>query len=79
MKLTPIDLGNGILLFKNALKDPKKTYEFILDSKTNDDPFFGKDVWHDWQPWGNYAKAYQLIGAFLLKPAIWAPISCGWE
>jgi hypothetical protein len=61
MKLTPIDLGNGILLFKNALKDPKKTYEFILDSKTNDDPFFGKDVWHDWQPWGNYAKAYPNI------------------
>ena len=58
MKLTPIDLGNGILLFKNVLKDPKKTYEFILDSKTNDDPFFGKDIWHDWQPWGNYAKAY---------------------
>jgi hypothetical protein len=58
MKLTPIDLGNGILLFKNVLKDPKKTYEFILDSKTNDDPFFGKDIWHEWQPWGNYAKAY---------------------
>lgn len=58
MKLTPIDLGNGILLFKNVLKDPKKTYEFILDSKTNDDSFFGKDIWHDWSPWGNYAKAY---------------------
>lgn len=58
MKLTPIDLGNGIFLFKNVLKDPKKTYEFILDSKTNNDPFFGKDVWHDWQPWGNYAKSY---------------------
>jgi hypothetical protein len=58
MKLTPIDLGNGILLFKNVLKDPKKTYEFIIDSKTNDDPFFGKDIWHDWSPWGNYAKAY---------------------
>ena len=61
MNLTPIDLGNGILLFKNVLKDPKKTYEFILDSKTNDDPFFGKDVWHDWSPWGNYAKAYPNI------------------
>lgn len=61
MKLTPIDLGNGILLFKNVLKDPKKTYEFILDSKTNDDPFFGKDIWHDWSPWGNYAKAYPNI------------------
>ena len=42
MELEPIDLGNGILLFKNVLKDPKKTYQFILDSKTNDDPYFGK-------------------------------------
>lgn len=58
MELTPIDLGNGILLFKNALKDPKKTYQFVLDSKTNDDPYFGKDKWYDWSPWGNYAKAY---------------------
>ena len=58
MELTPIDLGNGILLFKNVLQDAKKTYEFVLDSKTNDDPYFGKDIWYDWQPWGNYAKAY---------------------
>jgi hypothetical protein len=58
MKLTPIDLGNGILLFKNVFKEPEKVYQFILDSKTNDDPYFGKDIWYDWQPWGNYAKAY---------------------
>ena len=55
-----IDLGNGVLLFKNVLEDPEKVYKFILDSKTSDDPWFGKDVWHDWQPWGNYAKAYPL-------------------
>jgi hypothetical protein len=75
MKLTPIDLGNGILLFKNVLKDPKKTYEFILDSKTNNDPYFGKDVWHDWQPWGNYAKAYpNLSGEYKTSDAYGAEL-----
>jgi hypothetical protein len=58
MQLEPLDLGSGVLLFKNVLKDPKKVYDFILDSKTNNDPFFGQKHWHDWQPWGNYAKAY---------------------
>ena len=75
MNLTPIDLGNGILLFKNVLKDPKKTYEFILDSKTNDDPYFGKDIWHDWQPWGNYAKAYpNLSGEYKTSDAYGAEL-----
>jgi len=75
MKLTPIDLGNGILLFKNVLKDPKKTYEFILDSKTNDDPYFGKDIWHDWHPWGNYAKAYpNLSGEYKTSDAYGAEL-----
>jgi len=59
MELTPINLGNGILLFKNVLKDPQETYNFILDSKNNnDDPYFNKDKWTTWLPWGNYAKAY---------------------
>jgi hypothetical protein len=58
--LKPIDLGNGVFLFKNVLDDAEKTYKFILDSKTNDDPYFGKDIWYDWQPWGNYAKAYPV-------------------
>jgi len=58
MELEPIDLGFGVLLFKNVLKDPKKVYDFILDSKTNNDPFFGQKHWYDWKPWGNYAKAY---------------------
>ncbi len=58
MELNPIELGNGILLFPNVLKNPKKTYDFILDSKINDDPYFGKDIWHLWLPWGNYSKAY---------------------
>lgn len=59
--LTPIDLGNGVLVFKNVLDDPEKTYKYILDSKNDaEDPWFGKDIWHDWQPWGNYAKAYPL-------------------
>ena len=60
MNLNPIDLGNGILLFKNVFKDKEKVYEFIKNSKTSDDPYFGKDVWKDWQPWGNYAKAYPM-------------------
>ena len=60
MTLKPIDLGNGILLFKNVLKDPSATYEFIKNSKNSDDPYFGKEVWRDWQPWGNYAKAYPM-------------------
>ena len=58
MSIDAIDLGSGVLLFKNVLKDPKKVYEFILDSKTNNDPFFGQKQWYDWKPWGNYAKAY---------------------
>lgn len=58
MDLNPIDLGNGILLFKNVLKNPEEVYKFVLDSKTNDDPYFGKHKWYDWKPWGNYAKAY---------------------
>ena len=75
MELKPIDLGNGILLFKNVLKDAKKTYEFILDSKTNDDPYFGKDIWHDWQPWGNYAKAYpNLSGEYKTSDAYGAEL-----
>jgi hypothetical protein len=75
MELKPIDLGNGILLFKNVLKDSKKTYEFILDSKTNDDPYFGKDIWHDWQPWGNYAKAYpNLSGEYKTSDAYGAEL-----
>ena len=60
MTLKPINLGNGILLFKNVLKDPSATYEFIKNSKNSDDPYFGKEVWRDWQPWGNYAKAYPM-------------------
>lgn len=58
MELNPIDLGHGVLLFKNVLKDPKKTYQFILDSKTGDDPYANKDTWKTWLPWGNYSKLY---------------------
>jgi hypothetical protein len=58
MELKPINLGNGILLFKNVLKNPKKTYQFILDSKTGDDPYVNKDTWKTWLPWGNYSKLY---------------------
>ena len=58
MELIPIDLGNGVLLFKNVLKNPQKTYEFILNSKTGDDPYFNKNTWTTWLPWGNYSKVY---------------------
>ena len=40
------------------LKNKEEVYKFVLDSKTNDDPYFGKSKWYDWKPWGNYAKAY---------------------
>lgn len=60
MNLKPIDLGSGILLFKNVLKDKNATYEFIKNSKNSDDKYFGKEIWRDWQPWGNYAKAYPM-------------------
>ena len=53
MNLKPIDLGSGILLFKNVLKDKVATYEFIKNSKNGDDPYFNKDTWKDWRPWGN--------------------------
>jgi hypothetical protein len=58
MQFEPINLGNGILLFKNVLKDPQKTYQFILDSKTGNDPYVNKDTWTTWLPWGNYSKVY---------------------
>ena len=60
MNLKPIDLGSGILLFKNVLKDKVATYEFIKNSKNGDDPYFNKDTWKDWRPWGNYSKAYPM-------------------
>jgi hypothetical protein len=60
MSLKPIDLGNGILLFKDVLKDKKATYEFIKNSKNGSDPYFNKDTWKDWRPWGNYSKAYPM-------------------
>lgn len=60
MQLDPINLGNGVLLFKNVLKDPQKTYQFILDSKNGDDPYINKDTWTTWLPWGNYSKVYPV-------------------
>lgn len=60
MNLKPIDLGNGVLLFKNVLKDKDAVYEFIKNSKNSDDAYFGKKIWTDWPPWGNYAKAYPM-------------------
>lgn len=54
------NLGNGIILFKNVLKNPDEVYDFIKKSKTNNDKYFGKDIWKDWSPWGNYAKAYPM-------------------
>lgn len=60
-EIVPINLGNGILLFKNVLKDKEKVYNFIKESKKNNDKYFGKNIWKDWSPWGNYAKAYPMI------------------
>ena len=58
MELKTVDLGQGIYLFKNVFKDKEKAYKFILDSKKGEDPYFNKETWHDWSPWGNYSKAY---------------------
>jgi hypothetical protein len=45
-----------VILFKNVLKNPSATQDFILRSKTNNDQWFGD--WQDWRPWGQYSKAY---------------------
>lgn len=49
-------LAKDVILFKNVLKDPKATQDFIIRSKTNNDQWFGQ--WQDWRPWGQYSKAY---------------------
>ena len=54
MKLNPIKLGDGIFLFKNVLKNPESTYQFILHSKNNEDQYF---KWEKWLAWGNKAAA----------------------
>ena len=59
MNLEPINFGNGIFLFKNVLKDPKKAYEFIKNSQTNlDDKYFNKNTWEDWLIWGKKSTTY---------------------
>jgi hypothetical protein len=52
MSLEFIDFGNGVLLFKNVLKDPKKTYQFMLDLESKSDPYF---KWEKWLQWGRQA------------------------
>jgi hypothetical protein len=52
MKLTPINIANGVLLFKDVLKDTSKTYQFVRDLKDNPDPYF---KWEEWST-GNYRK-----------------------
>ena len=59
IKMEPIVLAKDVLLFKNVLKDHKKTHKFIVDSKTNKDPYVGN--WEDWRPWGQYSKFYPLL------------------
>jgi hypothetical protein len=59
LKLEAIELSKDVLLFKNVLKDKEKLYKFVLDSKTNQDPYFGN--WEDWRPWGQYSKAEPRI------------------
>lgn len=54
MNLEAIELSKDVLLFKNVLKDAAKTYKFVLDSKNNNDFYFGN--WEDWRPWGQYSK-----------------------
>jgi hypothetical protein len=49
-------LTKDVILFKNTLKDPAATQDFIIRSKTNNDQWFGD--WQDWRPWGQYSKAY---------------------
>jgi hypothetical protein len=49
-------LTKDVILFKNTLKDPAATQDFIIRSKTNNDQWFGN--WEDWRPWGQYSKAY---------------------
>ena len=49
-------LTKDVILFKNILKDPAATQDFIIRSKTNNDQWFGN--WEDWRPWGQYSKAY---------------------
>jgi len=49
-------LTKDVILFKNTLRDPAATQDFIIRSKTNNDQWFGN--WEDWRPWGQYSKAY---------------------
>jgi hypothetical protein len=56
--MKPILLKKDVLIFKNAVSDPQRLYEIILNSKQKREERFGE--WHDWLPWGNYAKAYPL-------------------
>ena len=51
MTLEPIDLGNGVLLFKNVLKDVEKSYKFILNSKNQKGNYFNN--WKTWMWAGN--------------------------
>jgi len=49
-------LTKDVILFKNTLKDPAATQDFIIRSKSNGDKWFGN--WEDWRPWGQYSKAH---------------------
>jgi hypothetical protein len=53
-----IVLSKDVLLFKNVLKDVKKTHKIVVESKTNKDPYLGN--WEDWRPWGQYSKFFPL-------------------
>lgn len=58
-------LAKDVVLFKNTLKDPQETQDFILRSKLNEDKWFGN--WEDWRPWGQYTKAYPYQDSSYLK------------
>ena len=54
MELESINLGNGVILFKNVFKNHKKAYDFALKSKNNTDEYF---KWENWDIWGNKSRS----------------------
>jgi len=60
--MKPQILTKDVLLFKNAIEDPEKWMQIILDSKTNNDEVLGN--WEIWPPWGFGSKVQAHFGGF---------------
>lgn len=58
--MKPEILTKDVLLFKNAIEDPEKWMQIILDSKTNNDEVLSK--WEIWPPWGYGCKVQPHLG-----------------